>query len=151
MIDQLRQEIQKHLDEVLGEAHRLRSALAALGGHDSAARAGTASPAPRATAGSRSRNGRGAGTAARSRRSTGSPVSARARARSNGTTDGRGRSTPGGTKSAVLAALATGNAMTASEVAAATNLGRASVSTTLSKLSKAGDVAKAERGYRLAK
>jgi len=41
--------------------------------------------------------------------------------------------------------------MTASEVAAATNLGRASVSTTLSKLSKAGDVAKAERGYRLAK
>jgi DNA-binding transcriptional regulator GbsR (MarR family) len=41
--------------------------------------------------------------------------------------------------------------MTASEVAAATRLGRASVSTTLSKLSKTGEVAKAERGYTLSK
>jgi DNA-binding transcriptional regulator GbsR (MarR family) len=38
--------------------------------------------------------------------------------------------------------------MTASQVAAATGLGRASVSTTLSKLSKAGLVSKAARGYR---
>jgi DNA-binding transcriptional regulator GbsR (MarR family) len=40
--------------------------------------------------------------------------------------------------------------MTASEVAAATGLDRATVSTTLSKLAKTGEVAKAERGYRRA-
>jgi DNA-binding IclR family transcriptional regulator len=56
----------------------------------------------------------------------------------------------GTTKTAVLSALAHGNAMTAGEVANATGLGRASVSTTLSKLSKAGEVTKADRGYRLA-
>jgi DNA-binding IclR family transcriptional regulator len=49
----------------------------------------------------------------------------------------------------VLGALADGNAMTAGEVAAATSLARATVSTTLSKLAKTGDVLKAERGYRL--
>jgi len=51
----------------------------------------------------------------------------------------------------VLASLANGNAMTAGEVATATGLGRASVSTTLSKLAKSGEVAKAQRGYQLAK
>jgi DNA-binding IclR family transcriptional regulator len=49
----------------------------------------------------------------------------------------------------VLAALANGSAMTAGEVANATRLGRATVSTTLSKLAKSGEVMKAERGYRL--
>jgi CRP-like cAMP-binding protein len=39
--------------------------------------------------------------------------------------------------------------MTAGEVASATGLGRASVSTTLSKLAKSGEVSKAERGYQL--
>jgi len=39
--------------------------------------------------------------------------------------------------------------MTASEVASATGLGRASVSTTLSKLAKSGEVTKAQRGYQL--
>jgi len=39
--------------------------------------------------------------------------------------------------------------MTASEVADATALGRASVSTTLSKLAKAGQVTKAARGYQI--
>jgi CRP-like cAMP-binding protein len=37
--------------------------------------------------------------------------------------------------------------MTAGEVAAATGLGRATVSTTLSKLAKTGEVSKAQRGY----
>jgi DNA-binding transcriptional regulator GbsR (MarR family) len=50
----------------------------------------------------------------------------------------------------VLSALSSGEAMTAGEVAAATGLGRASVSTTLSKLAKSGEVAKADRGYRRA-
>jgi DNA-binding IclR family transcriptional regulator len=50
----------------------------------------------------------------------------------------------------VLGALAHGETMTASDVAAKTGLARATVSTTLSKLAKSGDVQKAERGYRLA-
>jgi DNA-binding IclR family transcriptional regulator len=50
----------------------------------------------------------------------------------------------------VLAALAGGEAMTAGEVAAKAGLARATVSTTLSKLAKTGEVQKAERGYRLA-
>ncbi|MGA2929734.1 MAG: hypothetical protein ABSG43_27860 [Solirubrobacteraceae bacterium] len=39
--------------------------------------------------------------------------------------------------------------MTAGEVASATGLGRASVSTTLSKLAKSGDLTKAARGYQI--
>jgi len=50
----------------------------------------------------------------------------------------------------VLAALAGGEAMTAGQVADKTGLVRATVSTTLSKLAKSGEVQKAERGYRLA-
>jgi DNA-binding IclR family transcriptional regulator len=50
----------------------------------------------------------------------------------------------------VLAALAGGEAMTAGEVADKTGLARGTVSTTLSKLAKSGEVQKAERGYRLA-
>ena len=60
----------------------------------------------------------------------------------------RTRAPLGAPKSAVLAALSDGQAMTAGEVAAATGLGRATVSTTLSKLAKTGAVAKADRGYR---
>lgn len=59
------------------------------------------------------------------------------------------RTAPGTTKTAVLKALAGGSAMTAGEVASATGLGRASVSTTLSKLAKSGDVTKAARGYQI--
>jgi CRP-like cAMP-binding protein len=40
--------------------------------------------------------------------------------------------------------------MTAGDVATATGLGRATVSTTLSKLAKTGEVSKAQRGYRIA-
>jgi DNA-binding IclR family transcriptional regulator len=60
-----------------------------------------------------------------------------------------GRMARGGTKATVLGALAGGEAMTAGEVANATGLGRASVSTTLSKLAKTGEVSKADRGYQL--
>ncbi len=49
----------------------------------------------------------------------------------------------------MLSALANGDAMTASEVATATGLNRGTVSTTLSKCVKTGEVLKAERGYRL--
>ena len=62
----------------------------------------------------------------------------------------RGAHDPGATRTAVLEALAGGNAMTAGEVASATGLGRGTVSTTLSKLAKSGAVTKAARGYQLA-
>ena len=50
----------------------------------------------------------------------------------------------------MLAALAGGEAMTAGQVADKTGLARPTVSTTLSKLAKSGEVQKAERGYRIA-
>ena len=49
----------------------------------------------------------------------------------------------------MLAALSSDKALTAGEVAKATGLARPTVSTTLSKLSKTGEVVKADRGYRL--
>ena len=48
-----------------------------------------------------------------------------------------------------LAALSARNAMAAGEVAAATGLARATVSTTLTKLAKTGEVDEAQRGYHL--
>ncbi len=49
----------------------------------------------------------------------------------------------------MLAALSSDRALTAGEVAKTTGLARPTVSTTLSKLSKTGEVVKADRGYRL--
>ena len=60
-----------------------------------------------------------------------------------------GRTATGATKASVLAALAGGDAMTAGQVATKAGLARPTVSTTLSKLAKTGEVQKAERGYRL--
>ncbi len=125
MIDQLRRDIQHRLEQLLAEAEKLRHALVALGSHDGSAPAATAAaPKP-------------------------SQAKPRNRARSSSTSPPRARTASGATKSAVLAALANGSAMTAGEVATATGLGRASVSTTLSKLAKTGRVSKAERGYQL--
>ena len=59
------------------------------------------------------------------------------------------RTAPGATKAAVLAALKDGGALTAGEIAAATGLARATVSTTLSKLAGSGEIAKAARVYQL--
>ena len=74
----------------------------------------------------------------------------RATTPANGASSAPARTAPGATKAAVLAALANGRAMTAGEVANATGLGRATVSTTLSNLSKAGELTKAARGYVIA-
>jgi DNA-binding MarR family transcriptional regulator len=60
-----------------------------------------------------------------------------------------GRTAPGATKASVLAALAGGEAMTAGQVATKAGLARGTVSTTLSKLAKTGEIQKAERGYRI--
>lgn len=137
MIDRIRQDIQERLDQLLTEAERLRQALNALGGDVPA---------------SAIRAGGGRATRTRSRAAGSEPV-ARTRGastRARGGASARSRAA-GGTKASVLKALADadGGAMTASEVASATGLGRASVSTTLSKLAKSGDVSKAERGYQL--
>ena len=50
----------------------------------------------------------------------------------------------------MLAAVAGGEAMTAGQVADKTGLAPGTVSTTLSRLSKSGEVQKAERSYRRA-
>jgi len=158
VLDQLRRDIQTRLDELLSEANKLRHALFALTSPDGATAAkanGNSSPsrarrhASTATSPSTpSRERRNA--AAKSTTSAASP-----KAPSSPTTvplkdaGAPARTAPGTTKTAVLKALAGGSAMTAGEVASATGLGRASVSTTLSKLAKSGDVAKAARGYQL--
>lgn len=59
------------------------------------------------------------------------------------------RTAPGATTASVLAALGSGEPMTASQVATKAGLARPTVSTTLSKLAKTGKIEKAERGYRL--
>jgi len=123
LIDTLRKQIQERLDQLLSEAEKLRRALAALdprGGSTPAS--ATTSPRPRPA------------STPRRRPQTRGP---------------RGRTAPGATKARVLGALTDGNAMTAGEVASATGLPTATVSTTLSRLVKSGEVLKAERGYRL--
>ncbi len=132
MISEIRRDIQTRLDQLLGEVDKLRKALIALGGSDSSdssAKSTSSTSKPRSSAtprASRARSGSGSSTRARS-----------------------SRGASGSTKGAVLGALSSGDAMTAADVAKATGLGRASVSTTLSRLAKAGEVTKAERGYRL--
>jgi len=148
MLDQVRRDLQDRLDDVLAEADKLRRALAALGpGDGTEPSISYDSPAP-------SSHGRTA-AARRPGRSTTPPTSTiftqyGSSEISNGN-GASGRTASGATKSAVLAALAGGQAMTASEVANVAGLGRASVSTTLSKLAKTGEVAKAARGYQIAR
>lgn len=163
MIDQFRSQIQERLNQLLAEADKLRRALAALGGGK---RSTPAQPAARSTRSAAKGRGRPRSTSADSAATGEAPVEAAPAGRSSagassasgkGRTRGRStapqsrsRAAQGQTRSAVLAALSDGEAMTASAVADATGLGRASVSTTLSKLAKTGEVAKADRGYRRA-
>jgi DNA-binding transcriptional ArsR family regulator len=121
LIDRIRRDIQERLDALLGEADKLRKALIALD-HRS-----VTSPARQPT---------------RKRAPTRSTVVA-----PPGAT--RRRTPPGATRRRVLEALSDGTAKTAGEVASETGVARGTVSTTLSKLVRTGDVVKAERGYRL--
>ena len=161
MLDQLRRDIQVRLDQLLSEADKLRHALAALGSRDRA-KAPTATGISSPTSARKSVRSAPATRAptrkpARQRPSakptavaSSQPVQSQATAPSPAATGGPVRTAPGATKTAVLTALANGDAMTAGEVAAVTGLGRASVSTTLSKLAKTGEVTKAARGYQIA-
>jgi DNA-binding transcriptional ArsR family regulator len=134
VIDRLREQIQERLDQLVAEADRLRKALAALGPGSAKAPADTPARRKRAAASASKPAAASTGSAAPR------PASA-ARAVP--------RTAPGATKASVLTALAGGEAMTAGEVATKAGLARATVSTTLSKLAKTGEVHKAERGYRL--
>lgn len=121
MIDRIRHDIQERLEQLRAEAEKLRGALAALDPRE------RSTPPPART----------------------TPRPAPAPTHSTGAARTPGRTAPGETKRKVLAALANGRAMTAGEVATATRLKRGTVSTTLSKCVKTGEVLKAERGYRL--
>jgi DNA-binding transcriptional ArsR family regulator len=122
VIDRLRKEIEARLEQVLAEAEKLRKALSALDPRGQSSSTSAAKPRSRATRAGRQR-----------------PAASRT----------RHRTAPGATKARVLQALPDGKAMTAGEVATATGLARGTVSTTLSKLAKSGEVSKAQRGYRL--
>ena len=142
LIDRIRHDIQRRLDQLHAEADRLRHALAALDPRErSTPKTNLSSSRPSAT--------RSATTAAAAKPA---PAPARKPARAASTANGASvsaRTAPGQTKAKVLAALSTGEGLTAGEVATATGLARPTVSTTLSRLSKTGEVVKAARGYRL--
>lgn len=137
LIDRIRKDLQERLDAVLGEAEKLRKALVAL---DPRGGSGTASRSRSSADGASGR-----ATGASSSRPAGSSRSAASRPRRSANR----RTPPGATKRRVLDALSDGSAKTAGEVATATGVARGTVSTTLSKLAKTGEVVKAERGYRL--
>ena len=144
MIDTFRKQIQERLDELLSEAEKLRRALAVLDprgpSKPKSPKGSTPEVSPKAaTRPARSVAGPPTTSSAASR--TGTRPSGKARSRA--------RTAPGATKAKVLATLSAGGAMTAGEIANATGLARPTVSTTLSKLAKSGEVSKAERGYRL--
>jgi DNA-binding transcriptional ArsR family regulator len=136
--DRLREQIQQRLDQLTHEADRLRKALAALDPR---------SPATPATA---ARKAPARRTAAAPKRKAPATNRTPARRTSEPATRAPRRTAPGATKASVLAALAGGDAMTAGQVADKTGLARPTVSTTLSKLAKNGEVQKAPRGYRIA-
>jgi DNA-binding transcriptional ArsR family regulator len=165
LIDRITKEIQDRLDQILAEAERLRKALVALdprGGSSRKSDGGAAtSQASRATssaaARSSSASGRSSGSRSSARTSSGGT---RSSGRSGGGSGGRStgasrsgsggsRTAPGATRAAVLKALSDGKARTAGEVASATGLARGTVSTTLSKLARSGELTKADRGYQL--
>ena len=137
MIDRLREQIQQRLDQLAHEADRLRKALAALDPRSPSKPVSTPPARKRASAATPKAK-------APATKSAPAPRATQAAAGSPR------RTAPGATKASVLAALSGGEAMTAGQVADKTGLARATVSTTLSKLAKSGEVQKAQRGYRLA-
>ena len=137
MIDRIRQDIQESLDQLLAEADKLRRALIAL------------DPRPQSATPPREASNSAGGDKASATPSLPKSPTARTRTRAASAASRHAKTASGATKTKVLSALSHNGALTASEVANATGLGRATVSTTLSKLAKSGEVAKAQRGYRL--
>jgi predicted Rossmann fold nucleotide-binding protein DprA/Smf involved in DNA uptake len=123
----------KHIEEQLKQHHLLTDELerlrAALVGLEGQARS-------RVSSGRRNRKPAAAPTRTAPRKRAAKPARAPARAP-------RGQN-----KAKVLDALKAGP-MTASEIAKVTGIGTATVSTMLTKMAKTGELAKAERGYKL--
>lgn len=162
MLEQVRTDIKARLDELLSEADKLRRALAALGTRESPTAPSASSPPkvrsrrsdsdstpPAATSKSAHRRANATPAATAPSRQPAKPSAAKPAGGQPKTS--AARAAPGATKSAILAALAGDSAMTAGEIATATGLGRATVSTTLSRLAKTGEVTKAPRGYQITK
>ena len=123
----------KHIEELLTQHHkltdeleRLRDALTRLEGE----------------ARSRVRSGR------RNRKPAAKPAGSATRTRAAKPASVPARAPRGQNKAKVLDALKDGP-MTASEVSKATGIPSRSASTLLSKMAKSGELAKAERGYKL--
>jgi hypothetical protein len=140
LIDRIRHDIQQRLDQLLAEAEKLRRALAALDPRE------RSTPKPKTT--KSQRTAKRAANTADAPRPTPPPRQTRTASAAN-RSGASTRTPPGQTKATVLAALSSDRALTAGEVAKMTALARPTVSTTLSKLSKTGEVLKADRGYRL--
>jgi CRP-like cAMP-binding protein len=142
LIDRIRHDIQERLDQLLAEVEKLRHALALLDPRER--RASDPKPAG-STPKPASKPAAKRTVDVTKPTSTSSQTSAVSSANGPATT----RTPPGETRAKVLAALSSGTALTAADVAKATGLVRPTVSTTLSRLAKSGEVAKADRGYRL--
>ncbi len=151
MLDQIRRDIQARLEDLLDEIDTLRRALAALTSRESepdrAARA--TPPGDSASAGESAAKSSRAATPRASRPRKASVLPRPAAPPGSEGAGAPARTAPGATKAAVLVALKDAGAMTAGEIAAATGLSRATVSTTLSKLATSGAITKAARGYQL--
>jgi CRP-like cAMP-binding protein len=132
-IDRIRHDIQQRLDQLLAEADKLRHALAALDPRERSA------PKPKPT--------RSQPAAKPAAKTPDAPKQTPTRtASTTNRASASTRTAPGETNAKVLAALSSDGALTAGEVAKATGLARPTASTTLSKLSKTGEVVKADRG-----
>jgi predicted Rossmann fold nucleotide-binding protein DprA/Smf involved in DNA uptake len=123
----------KHIEEQLKQHHKLTDELERLRG---------ALTRLEGEARSRVSSGR------RNRKPTAKPARSATRTRAAKPASAPARAPRGQNKAKVLAALKDGP-MTASEIATATGIGTGTVSTMLTKMAKSGELAKAERGYKL--
>ena len=158
-VGQAARDLYKNLRTFLSTASRDTGKLATALQRDFAQaqkRLGNPGPSSRpASAPSRARGARSE-TAARRPQRTRTPARARAEGSTRSAAAGPSPTRParaatGAAKGAILEALAGGQAMTAAELATATGLGRGTVSTTLSRLARAGEITKAARGYQIAR
>jgi hypothetical protein len=144
-IKQIEGELTKH-ERLSDERERLRDALGRLEGAARsrvAGRRGGAEPASGSTQQAKPAGAtRARGGARSARRSAGG-------SKAGGAARGAPARAPRGQNKAKVLEALKGGPMTASEVAKATGIATGSASTLLSKLSKSGEVVKAERGYRL--
>jgi len=158
-VGQAARDLYKNLRTFLSTASRDTGKLATALQRDFAQaqkRLGNPGPSRRhASAPSRARGARSEPAARRPQR-TRTPARAGAKASTRSAAAGPSPTRParaatGAAKGAILAALAGGQAMTAAELATATGLSRGTVSTTLSRLARAGQITKAARGYQIAR